>query len=110
VNSNSVVVGPVLTREGGFAFDTWSREDRVSGGYVYRRIEDAYYARKALVRSRGEGHAGHIVVCDTVDEFARAAIFMAQPPATIAAAQRRLALQSDPLVETTPRLGSRRAA
>ena len=42
----AVVIGPVLTRAGGYAFDAWTPESGLSRGYVYRRIEDAYYARK----------------------------------------------------------------
>ena len=67
-----VILGPVLIREGGYAFDVWTRENGRSRGYVYRRIEDAHYARKAEILCRGNGHAGDIVACNTVDEFLRA--------------------------------------
>src|SRR6516162_8447901 len=56
-----MILGPVLMREGGYAFDAWTPENGRSCGYVYRRIEDAYYARKADVRSPGNGHAGDIL-------------------------------------------------
>jgi hypothetical protein len=69
-----VVVGPVLTRKGGYAFDAWTPEGGLSRGYAYPRIEDAHYARKAEISSPGKGHAGHIVACSTVDEFVRAAV------------------------------------
>ena len=72
-------------REGGYAFDAWTPEDGLRRGYVYARIEDAYYARKAELRCLGESP---IVACDTVDEFARATT----------------------VVEATARLGSRQAA
>ena len=45
-----VVVGPVLAKVGGYAFDSWRVEEGVRPGYVYRRIEDAYYARNALIK------------------------------------------------------------
>jgi hypothetical protein len=45
--------------------------DRAEPGYVYRRIDDAYYARKAELRAPGNGSAGPIVACNTVDEFAQ---------------------------------------
>ena len=38
--------------------------------YAYRRVEDAYYARKAEIRSRKSG--APIAICGTVDEFASA--------------------------------------
>jgi hypothetical protein len=40
-----IVVGPVVTRKGGYAFDCWTPEEGFSRGYAYCRIEDAYYAR-----------------------------------------------------------------
>jgi hypothetical protein len=83
-----VVVGPVLMRAGGYAFDAWTPEDGLRRGYVYARIEDAYYARKADLRSSGKTNAGPIVACNTVSEFVRATT----------------------VVEATARLDSRQAA
>jgi hypothetical protein len=65
----ATVIGPVLTRTGGCAFDVWMPEQGLSPGYVYSRIEDAYYARKTQIRCPGEGHAGRIVAYSTVDQF-----------------------------------------
>jgi hypothetical protein len=62
------VVGPVLIRGGGYSFDSWTPETGLSRSYAYRRVEDAYYARKAEIRSRKNG--APIVSCSTVDEFA----------------------------------------
>ena len=84
----AIILGPVLTREGGYAFDAWTAENRLRRGYVYRRIEDAYYARKAELRRPGESHARPIVACNAVDEFTRATT----------------------VLEATARLGSRQAA
>ena len=70
----TVILGPVLTREGGYAFDAWTPQGGLSHGYVYPRIEDAYYARKAEIRAPGKGYAGRIVACSTVDEFARSTV------------------------------------
>jgi hypothetical protein len=69
-----IVVGPVVSREGGFAFDFWTPEEGLSRGYTYRRIEDAYYARNAELRYRNKGYSDHPVTCSTVDEFVRSAI------------------------------------
>jgi hypothetical protein len=64
------VVGPVLMREDGYSFASWTPEMGLSQSYAYRRVEDAYYARKSEIRSRKTGAA--IVICGTVDEFASA--------------------------------------
>jgi hypothetical protein len=45
-----IVFGPVLTRKGGYAFDCWTREEGLSRGYAYGRIEDAHYARNVEIR------------------------------------------------------------
>ena len=67
------VVGPVVvTRDGGFGFDLWTPEEGLSRGFSYRRIEDAYYARKVEIRSRIRSLARPMVACSTVDEFASA--------------------------------------
>ena len=66
-----IVVGPVLTRQGGYAFDCWTPEQGLSPGYTYGRVEDAYYARKVEIRSPKQGCSHKIIACSTVDEFAR---------------------------------------
>ncbi|HMD62708.1 MAG TPA: hypothetical protein VKF83_01880 [Stellaceae bacterium] len=67
-----VVVGPIVTRDGGFAFDSWTPEEGLSRGYCYGRIEDAHYARKVEIRSRAGRFAGPMMACSTIDEFTSA--------------------------------------
>ena len=69
--SMQIVLGPVLTRNGGYAFDCWTPEQGLSPGYTYGRVEDAYYARKVEIRSPKQGCSHKIIACSTVDEFAR---------------------------------------
>jgi hypothetical protein len=67
-----IVVGPVLSREGGFAFDSWTPEEGIARGYTYRGIDDAYYARNVELKSRKKGYSDRLVVaCITVDEIRR---------------------------------------
>jgi hypothetical protein len=66
------VVGPILTKEGGYAFDIWTPEEGLSCGYAYRRIEDAHYARNAEIRSRKQGRPVRALTCNTLDEFTSA--------------------------------------
>ena len=60
------VVGPVITRKGGYAFDWWTPEAGLSRSYSYSRVEDAHYARKVEIRYRRRS----AVICCTLDEFA----------------------------------------
>jgi hypothetical protein len=64
-----IVVGPVLTRKGGYAFDCWTPERGLSRGYAYGRIEDAHYARKVEIRCRKSGCSNHLIACSTVNDF-----------------------------------------
>jgi hypothetical protein len=72
--SMQIVLGPVLTRNGGYAFDCWTPEEGLSRGYTYGRIEDAHYARNVEIRSRNNGSSDQTIGCSTVDEFVRLTI------------------------------------
>ena len=65
------VVGPILIKQGCYAFDLWTPEEGLSRGYAYRRIEDAHYARNFEIKSR-RGQPDAAVVCATLDEFTNA--------------------------------------
>ena len=45
-----MIIGPILKRSAGHSFDTWTATKGPSVGYVYLRIEDAYYDRKAILK------------------------------------------------------------
>ena len=63
------VVGPILLKEGRYAFDLWTPEEGLSHGYPYHRIEDAHYARRVEIKSRRRGRWGAAVACSTLEEF-----------------------------------------
>jgi hypothetical protein len=63
------LIGPILLKEGYYAFDLWTPEEGLSRGYPYLRIEDAHYARNVEIRSRRRGRSGPAVDCSTLDEF-----------------------------------------
>jgi hypothetical protein len=66
------VVGPVITRKGGYAFDSWTDGEGLNRSFSYLRVEDAYYARKAEIRSHTGSAGDQMIVCSTLDEFASA--------------------------------------
>lgn len=71
-----IVIGPVLTREGGYAFDLWTPEEGLSAGYVYRCINDAHHARNVEIGSYNkEGQLSHAIVCGTVEQFMQTICF-----------------------------------
>jgi hypothetical protein len=65
----TVAIGPVLMRSGGYRFDIWVEGKGMSLGYPYRRIEDAHYARNAIIRTSLQDRVLGAVVCQTLDEF-----------------------------------------
>ena len=69
-----IVVGPVVTRKGAMPSTAGQPKEGFSRGYAYCRIEDAYYARNAEMRSHNSGYSDHMIACNTVDEFARLTI------------------------------------
>jgi len=69
-----IVIGPVLTRGAGYAFDAWTLEEGLQRGYTYHRVEDAHYARKVEIKCRDAGRCDHMVACNTLDEFERSTI------------------------------------
>ena len=69
--SMQIVLGPVLTRKRGYAFDCWTSEEGFTRGYIYGRIEDAHYARNIEIRSCNKGSSDQTIACNTVDDFMR---------------------------------------
>ena len=65
------IVGPILLKQGCYAFDLWTPEEGLSPGYGYRRIEDAQYARNAEIKSRRRQPEA-MLVCATLEEFTTA--------------------------------------
>lgn len=64
-----IFIGPVLTRERGYAFDAWTSDKGLQRGYTYRSVEDAHYARKFDIRCRVKDGSDRMVACNTLDEF-----------------------------------------
>ena len=63
------LIGPILSRHDGYAFDTWTRAAGLSRGFGYRRIEDAYYARKAAFADETRAGGPGALLCNTLDAF-----------------------------------------
>jgi hypothetical protein len=71
-SETQAVIGPIVTREGGYAFDLWTPEAGMIRGFCHRRVEDACYARKYEIKSRPGRFAASLTACATLDEFTAA--------------------------------------
>jgi hypothetical protein len=70
----NAIVGPVLARPGGFAFDIWQPASGRTPSFTYRRLDDAYYARNyELTQLQG-------VACDTLAAFVAELVEQGLPP------------------------------
>ena len=66
-----VVIGPVLSRGSGYAFDSWSPGRGLRHGYIYHHVDDAWYARKREIKQQDRGIYQQIVTCSTLEDFMR---------------------------------------
>lgn len=64
-----IIIGLVLRCADGYRFDTWMASSGVTRGYPYLRIEDAYSARNAEIKTSVQGRAPAAIVCQTFDGF-----------------------------------------
>ena len=64
------VLGPVVTRDGGYGFDVWRPDEGLSRSFCYPRVEDAHYARNFEIRFHARVHGGPMLSCATLDQFA----------------------------------------
>ena len=66
-----VLVSPVISRNGGYAFDTFAASDGLKRGFPYRRVEQANYDRKATLLGFHLPHGFIMLACETAHEFRR---------------------------------------
>jgi hypothetical protein len=64
------VLGPVVTREGGYGFDLWTPEEGLSRSFCYPRVENAHYARNFEIKFHARVRGGPMLNCATLDQFA----------------------------------------
>ena len=64
-------IGPLIERDGRFAYDTFSRCDGLRSSFRYPRIEQARYDRRAMIAELRRDLRIRIHICETVSEFER---------------------------------------
>ena len=64
-------IGPLIERDGKFAYDTFSRSDGLRGSFRYPRIEQARYDRRAMIMELRLDPRLRVQVCETTSEFER---------------------------------------
>jgi hypothetical protein len=69
--ATEILLGPIVSRNGGFAFDTFTNAVGTTPGFTYRRVEQAKYDRNATMLGLRRASGFVTIACETVDEFRR---------------------------------------
>ena len=65
-------IGPLIARNGGYSYDTFSQAEGLRSSFRYRRVDEARYDRRAMIAEwRSQPHV-LVHVCETLPEFERA--------------------------------------
>jgi|SRR5689334_5823188 hypothetical protein len=66
-----LLVGPLLQRNGGYSYDTFTSAEGLRHSFRYLRIEAARYDQRALVAEARRDPRWSIHTCETQSEFER---------------------------------------
>ena len=69
--AETMLIGPIVCRSGGFAFDIFSAGRGLIRGFVYRRVEQAHYDRRATLAQHRRTPNVALCACETEVEFSR---------------------------------------
>jgi len=87
--SIDLYIGPVIERDGRFAYDTFSDQDGLRSSFRYPRVEQAHHDRRSMIVEWRRSAQVQVHVCETLAEFERActgerttddASMIAEPP------------------------------
>jgi hypothetical protein len=79
--SPTIFVGPIVRRQGGFAFDTFSPIEGLRTSFAYRCVEQADYDRKTTLRSAAQGAL--LIACETIADFQRRCAALLAPTVAV---------------------------
>ena len=65
-------IGPLIARNGGYSYDTFSRTEGLRSSFRYRRVDEARYDRRAMIAEWRLLPHVLVHVCETLPEFERA--------------------------------------
>jgi hypothetical protein len=64
-----ILLSPIVSRNDGFAFDTFSAAEGLKPGFAYRRVEQASYDRKAMLHGLPRTTGSAVIACETLADF-----------------------------------------
>ena len=66
-----MLIGPLLERNGGYSYDTFTITDGLRASFRYLRLDAARYDQRALIAEARRDPACDIYLCETRSEFER---------------------------------------
>jgi hypothetical protein len=64
-----MLIGPLLERNGGYSYDTFTLGDGVRSSFRYPRVDAARYDQRALVAETRREPGCSVRICETKSEF-----------------------------------------
>jgi hypothetical protein len=64
-----LLIGPLLERNGGYSYDTFTRAEGLRRSFRYPRIDAARYDQRALVAEARRDSRCKVRICETQSEF-----------------------------------------
>jgi hypothetical protein len=64
-----ILVGPIVSRKGGFAFDIFAPDHGIRPGFCYRTIDQAHYDRRATLSGSHVPDGKLVEACNSAPEF-----------------------------------------
>ena len=64
-----LLIGPLLERNGGYSYDTFTRAEGLRRSFRYPRIDAARYDQRALVAEARRDPRCNVRICETQSEF-----------------------------------------
>ena len=64
-----LLIGPLLERNGGYSYDTFTRAEGLRRSFRYPRVDAARYDQRALVAEARRDPRWKVRICETQSEF-----------------------------------------
>ena len=64
-----LLIGPLLERNGGYSYDTFTRAEGLRRSFRYPRVDAARYDQRALVAEARRDSRWKVRLCETQSEF-----------------------------------------
>ncbi len=64
-----LLIGPLLERNGGYSYDTFTRAEGLRRSFRYPRVDAARYDQRALAAEARRDSRCNVRICETQSEF-----------------------------------------